>query len=185
MASSLVILDRDGVINHDSDQFIKSADEWQPIDGSVQAIGDLNNAGFTVAVASNQSGLARRLFDRETLSDIHEKMRAAIRSSGGDIDRIVYCPHLPKDGCDCRKPATGLLRELAAYYDVDLGGVPVIGDSLRDIEAALAVKARPILVLTGNGMATAAELTAVGQDIETFADLADAATALIAEKGAT
>ncbi len=185
MSRRLVILDRDGVINHDSDAFIKSPDEWQPIEGSAEAIGALTSAGFTIAVASNQSGIARQLFDRRTLAAIHDKMRQVVRSHGGDIDKIVFCPHGPGDDCDCRKPKAGLLLELSRQYGVPLDRVPVIGDSLRDLDAALAVNARPILVLTGKGVATAAEILEAGRSVEVFASLADAATALIAEeKGA-
>ena len=182
MSRRLVILDRDGVINHDSDAFIKAPDEWRPIEGSAEAIGALTSAGFTVAVASNQSGIARNLFDRRTLGLIHDKMRRVVRTHGGDIDRIVFCPHGPADDCNCRKPKPGMLLELSRQYGAPLDRVPVIGDSLRDLDAALAVNARPVLVLTGKGKATAAEISVAGREVETFADLADAATALIAEE---
>lgn len=182
MSRRLIILDRDGVINHDSDAFIKSPDEWQPIEGSAEAIGALTSAGFTVAVASNQSGIARNLFDLRTLGLIHDKMRRVVRSHGGDIDRIVFCPHGPGDGCDCRKPKPGMLLKLSHQYGAPLDRIPVIGDSLRDLDAAAAVNARPILVLTGKGKATAVEISEAGRDVEIFANLADAATALIAEK---
>ncbi len=181
MSNRLVILDRDGVMNHDSVEYIKSADEWVAIDGSAEAVGRLTRAGFTVVVATNQSGLGRGLFDADALMVIHEKMLKLVGLHGGSIDQIVFCPHLPDDGCNCRKPRSGMLRQLAKDYDVALGGVPVIGDSLRDIDAANEVKGRPILVLTGNGMVTAAELNAAGRHVESFANLADAATVLIAE----
>ncbi len=184
MSNRLVILDRDGVINHDSVEYIKSADEWLAIDGSAEAVGRLTRAGFTVVVATNQSGLGRRLFDADALNGIHEKMGDLIGSYGGSIDQIVFCPHLPDDGCDCRKPRSGMLRQLAENYDLALEGVPVVGDSLRDIDAASEVNARPILVLTGNGRVTASALDAAGRHVEAFADLADVATALIAEDGA-
>ena len=158
MAGRLVILDRDGVINHDSPEFIKSPAEWRPIDGSIEAISRLSSAGFVVAVASNQSGVARKLLDRPTLEAIHDKLREAVREAGGDLGRIVFCPHHPDDGCNCRKPKPGLLQSLGRSYGVSLTNVPVIGDSLRDIDAALAVGARPLLVLTGNGSATREEL---------------------------
>jgi D-glycero-D-manno-heptose 1,7-bisphosphate phosphatase len=177
----LVILDRDGVINHDSDDFIKSPDEWRPIEGSLEAVAALSAAGFEVAVASNQSGIGRKLIDRPTLEAIHEKMRAAVRAAGGDIGRIVYCPHHPDDGCECRKPAPGLLRDLSRQYGVPLTNVPVIGDSTRDLEAAISVGARPILVLTGKGERSSAELTARGMEVETYPRLREAADALIAE----
>jgi len=178
----LVILDRDGVINHDSDAFIKSPDEWQPIEGSAEAIGALTKAGFTVVVATNQSGIARKIIDRRTLDSIHDKMRRVVADHGGAIDTIVFCPHGPGDGCDCRKPKPGLLLELSRQYDLPVEGVPFIGDSVGDLDAALAVNARPLLVLTGKGGATAATMSDAGREVEIFADLADAATALIADK---
>ena len=184
MARRLVILDRDGVINHDSEEFIKSADEWQPIDGSLEAIGRLSSAGFDVAVATNQSGIGRKLLDKPALESIHTKMRALAREHGGHIDEIVYCPHHPDDGCDCRKPGTGLLTRLSRQYGQSLDGVPMIGDSLRDIEAARAVGGRPILVLTGNGDSTSKALAEQGIETETYADLDEAVTALLAEVGA-
>ena len=182
MSRRLVILDRDGVINHDSDEFIKSPDEWVPIEGSLEAIGALSAAGFDVAVATNQSGIGRKLIDKPSLDAIHEKMRKLAREAGADIGRVVYCPHHPDDGCDCRKPATGLLEQLSRRYGVPLDNVPMIGDSLRDIDAATAVGGRPILVLTGNGKMTAAELKARGSVFESYPDLAAAADALIAEQ---
>ena len=181
MAPRLVILDRDGVINHDSDEFIKSPDEWRPIPGSLEAIGRLCAAGFDVAVATNQSGIGRRLLDKPALEAIHARMRAAVREHGGHIDRIVWCPHLPGDGCDCRKPATGLLERLGRHYGLALTGVPMIGDSVRDIDAALAAGGRPMLVLTGNGSKSAGVLAARGIGVEQYADLAAAAVALIGE----
>lgn len=181
MSKRLVILDRDGVINHDSVEFIKSPAEWLPIDGSIEAIAKLSGAGFTVAVASNQSGIGRRIIDPPALDAIHDKMLDTVKSAGGDIDRIVSCPHHPDDGCDCRKPAPGLLLRLGRQYGVPLDGVPVIGDSLRDLDAAVAVNARPILVLTGNGQDTAAELHQAGRSVETYLHLKDAAEELIGE----
>ncbi len=177
----LVVLDRDGVINHDSDEFIKTPAEWRPIDGSLEAIARLTQNGFTVAVASNQSGIGRGLYDRATLAAIHRKMRRAVSSAGGAIDRIVFCPHLPEDACDCRKPEPGMLRRLGEHYGVTLRGVPVIGDSLRDLEAARAVDARPMLVLTGNGERTREELHVREWVVEAYADLRGAAEALIGE----
>jgi len=181
VSGGLLILDRDGVINKDSDAFVKTPDEWQPIDGSLEAIAALSSAGFDVAVASNQSGIGRKIIDRPSLEAIHNKMRRLIRESGGDIGKIVYCPHLPEDGCDCRKPAPGLLHDLSRLYGVSLEWVPVIGDSLRDIDAAVAAGARPVLVLTGNGRKTERELSEQGRSVECFVDLAAAASALIAE----
>lgn len=184
MSSRLVILDRDGVINHDSDDFVKSAAEFIPIDGSVDAIAGLSNAGFTVAVATNQSGIARGLFDVRRLDAIHNRLRDEVKKAGGDIGRIVYCPHHPDDACDCRKPAPGLLLRLSRQYGVPLTGVPMIGDSERDIEAAKAAGCRPILVLTGNGARTAALFAGRNEAIETYPDLAAAAGQIAAEASA-
>lgn len=176
----LVILDRDGVINQDSSEFIKSVDEWLPLDGSIEAIARLSLAGFTVAVASNQSGLARGLFDEETLHAMHQKLHDLVAAKGGRVDRIVICPHGPDDACACRKPKPGLLLELGQHYDVSLTGVPVIGDSLRDLRAASLAGARPILVRTGNGTKTELKLPADLGDVDVFDDLAAVAAALTA-----
>ncbi len=132
----LVILDRDGVINADSDAYIKSPAEWVPISGSLEAIASLTNAGMTVAVATNQSGLARGLFDIDTLNRIHGLMVERVGAVGGRIDAIAFCPHGPDAGCGCRKPAPGLLLALAKRFGVSLLDVPVVGDSVRDLEAA-------------------------------------------------
>lgn len=180
MAKRLVILDRDGVINHESDAFIKSPAEWRPIEGSLEAIALLSRHGYTVAVASNQSGVGRGLFDRAALAAIHRKMRRAVEKAGGRIDRIVFCPHHPDDGCDCRKPAPGLLQRLARHYRMTLSGVAVIGDSERDLDAAVAAGARPILVLTGKGRATQRALARRGRTVTTYPDLRAAANALVA-----
>jgi D-glycero-D-manno-heptose 1,7-bisphosphate phosphatase len=153
----LVILDRDGVINHDSDAFIKSPDEWIPIPGSLEAIARLNSAGYRVIVASNQSGLARGVFDSDTLDAIHAKLNALADSVGAHIDRILYCPHGPDDDCACRKPRPGMFRQIAQSYGISLDGVPVVGDSLRDLQAGLAEGCSPYLVLTGKGEATRAK----------------------------
>ena len=181
MSGRLVILDRDGVINHDSDAFVKSPSEWEPIDGSIEAIVALSNAGFTVAVATNQSGVGRKLIDMPTLEAIHRKMRQAVTDAGGDIDRIVFCPHHPDDNCDCRKPNPGMFNKLARQYGVPINGVPMVGDSERDIEAAKAVSGRPILVLTGNGQRTAAVFAEKGEEVEIYANLQAAAKQLIAD----
>lgn len=173
----LVVLDRDGTINRDSPDYIKSASEWQALPGSPEAIARLNAAGYTVAVASNQSGLARGLFDEEALAAIHEKMRRTVRQAGGEIDTIVWCPHHPDDGCRCRKPAPGLLERLSDHYGIPLTGVPVVGDSRRDLEAARAVGARPILVRTGNGART--EAAGAAGDAEICDDLAAAAESIL------
>jgi len=177
-ASRLVILDRDGVINRDSPDFVKSADEWLPLPGSIDAIAALSDAGFRVAVASNQSGLARGLFGRSALDAMHRKLRRLVAAAGGRIDRIVVCPHGPGDGCGCRKPAPGLYLRLARHYGISLDGVPAIGDSLRDLEAAAAAGATPVLVRTGNGRRTEASLPESLRDIAIYDDLAAAAAAL-------
>ena len=177
----LVILDRDGVINRDSDTFVKSAEEWQPLPGSIDAIARLTRAGFTVAVASNQSGLARGLFDRAALEAMHDKLRTFVADAGGRVDHIVVCPHGPDDTCDCRKPKPGMLEQLARHFDTSLDDVPVIGDALRDLEAAAAVGARPILVRTGKGRDAEASLPAQFAGVPVYDDLAAAARALIGE----
>lgn len=150
----LVILDRDGVINEDSDDYIKSPDEWIPISGSLEAIARLNRADYRVVVATNQSGIARGYFDLDTLSQIHEKMYRMLASHGGRIDAVFFCPHAPEDACSCRKPQPGLLQEISSRLRVPLGAVPAVGDSLRDLQAARAVGATPILVRTGKGERT-------------------------------
>jgi len=152
----LVILDRDGVINYDSDQFIKSPEEWKPLPGSLEAIAKLNHAGYRVVVASNQSGVGRGLFDMGALNAINDKMFRALSQVGGRIDAVFYCPHAADSNCDCRKPRAGMLLDIGQRYNVDLADVPAIGDSLRDLQAAQLVGAQPMLVLTGKGRKTQA-----------------------------
>ena len=154
LSMKLVILDRDGVINHDSDNYIKSPDEWIPIKGSPEAIARLNQWGYRVVVATNQSGLGRGLFGMDMLNAIHGKMIRVVSQAGGRIDAVFFCPHTDEDKCNCRKPKTGLLNDIAARFRCDLSGVPAIGDSLRDLQAAAAVGAEPLLVLTGKGAKT-------------------------------
>jgi D-glycero-D-manno-heptose 1,7-bisphosphate phosphatase len=178
-SSKLVILDRDGVINRDSEQFIKSPDEWRPIPGSLEAIARLNHAGFRVVVATNQSGIGRGLFDMATLNAIHEKMHRALALVGGRIDALFYCPHTSESQCDCRKPKTAMLQEIGMRLGVDLTGVPSIGDSVRDLQAAEAVGAQPILVLTGFGEKTLRDVKFPKVTV-IFPDLAFAASALLA-----
>ena len=178
----LVILDRDGVINRDSDEYIKSPAEFIPLAGSIEAIGRLSAAGYTVAVASNQSGIGRGLFSRSALYAMHRKLRRLVKSVGGVIGKIVYCPHAPNDGCDCRKPRAALLLRIGAYYGCSLDGVPVIGDSLRDLQAAAAVGAKPVLVRTGKGRKTERELVNSGIEAEVFDDLAGAVDSLLTLK---
>lgn len=154
MTERYVILDRDGVINVDSDAFVKSPEEWLPIPGSLEAIAELNRHGFQVVVITNQSGIARGLFDLATLELMHDKMRRMLALLGGHIEAIYFCPHGPNEGCECRKPKSGLFEELVRDRHVDLTRVYAIGDSLRDIAAAIAVGAQPILVKTGKGLLT-------------------------------
>jgi D-glycero-D-manno-heptose 1,7-bisphosphate phosphatase len=150
----LVILDRDGVINFDSAQFIKSPAEWKPIPGSLEAIARLNQNGYRVVVATNQSGIGRGLFDMDTLNAIHNKMHKAVAALGGRIDAIFYCPHAADSQCTCRKPKPGMFERIASSFNVDLDNVPAIGDSLRDLQAGSAAGCRPMLVLTGKGQKT-------------------------------
>ncbi len=177
-AVKLIVLDRDGVINHDSAQFIKSPDEWRPIPGSLEAIARLNHAGYRVVIATNQSGIGRGLFDMATLNAIHEKMHKALASVGGRIDALFYCPHTADSKCDCRKPNTAMLKEIGLRFGVDLGNVPCIGDSLRDLQAADAVGALPMLVLTGKGEKTLRE-GGFPKNTVIFPDLAFAVSALL------
>lgn len=153
----LIILDRDGVINEDSDAYIKSVAEWIPIPGSIAAIARLSQAGWTVAVATNQSGLARGYYDEATLAAMHDKLRTLVAEQGGRLGLIVHCPHGPDDGCACRKPLPGLLEQIAAHYQVALTDLWFVGDSLGDLNAALAVQCQPVLVKTGKGLRTLAK----------------------------
>ncbi len=174
----LVILDRDGVVNYDSKQFIKSPAEWRPIPGSIDAIAKLSQAGYRVIIATNQSGIGRGLFDMDTLNAIHEKMHRAVQQAGGRIDAIFYCPHPIEDDCKCRKPRTGMFERIAGCFNVDLVGTPSVGDSLRDLQAAAAVGARPLLVLTGKGTQTQAE-GGLPEGTQVFPDLATAAEQIL------
>jgi len=175
----LAILDRDGVINFDSDQYIKSPAEWRPIPGSIEAISRLNQGGFRVAVATNQSGIGRGLFDMATLNAINDKMMEMVFRQGGRIDALFFCPHTAEENCPCRKPRTGMFEEIAARFHTELKGVPVVGDSLKDLQAAEAVGAQPILVLTGKGARTRAEGQMPKRTL-VFDDLADAVRHLTA-----
>ena len=156
----LVILDRDGVINEESDNFIKSPEEWIPIAGSLEAIAALNHAGFRVAIATNLSALARELLSIDRLNAIHQKMHRELESVGGHIDAIFFCPHGPNSHCDCRKPKPGMLQQISKRFFTDLEGIPVIGDRMRDLQAAEAAGATPILVRTGKGRETEKECAA-------------------------
>lgn len=175
----LVILDRDGVINVDSAQFIKTPEEWKPIPGSLEAIARLNQAGFTVVVATNQSGIGRGLFDMATLNAINAKMHKALAQVGGRIEAIFYCPDTAESESDFRKPAPGMFLDIGERFAMPLEGVPAIGDSLRDLQAAAAVRARPLLVLTGKGQKTL-ESGGLPEGTQVYPDLAAVAEALVA-----
>ena len=174
----LAILDRDGVINFDSAQFIKSPAEWRPIAGSIEAIARLNQNGYRIAVATNQSGIGRGLFDMATLNAINDKMMEMIFRQGGRIDALFFCPHTAEENCGCRKPRTGMLEEIALRFHTELKGVPCIGDGLRDLQAAEGVGAQPILVLTGKGKKTQAE-GGLPRKTLVFEDLAEAVRHLV------
>jgi D-glycero-D-manno-heptose 1,7-bisphosphate phosphatase len=175
----LAILDRDGVINYDSDLYIKSPAEWRPIPGSIEAIARLNQGGFRVAVATNQSGIGRGLFDMATLNAINDKMMEMVFRHGGRIDALFFCPHTAAEECSCRKPRTGMLEEIAARFHTDLKGAPCVGDSLKDVQAADSVGAQPILVLTGKGRRTREE-GGLPRKTLVFEDLAEASRHIIA-----
>jgi D-glycero-D-manno-heptose 1,7-bisphosphate phosphatase len=174
----LIILDRDGVINEDSMDYIKSPEEWQPIPGSLEAIAQLNRAGYRVVVVTNQSAIGRGLLDLNTLCRIHDKMAHSLADVGGFIEAVFFCPHRPEDNCECRKPKPGLLKDIGARLDMDLTDVPAIGDSLRDLQAAAAVGARAILVRTGKGEATR-EAIQGKMHVAVYRDLAEAVDQLL------
>lgn len=178
----LVILDRDGVINEDSDAYIKSVQEWIPIPGSIDAIAQLSKAGWTVAVATNQSGIARGYYDLATLDAMHARLRELVAEQGGEVGLIVFCPHGPDQGCDCRKPRPGMLKTIADHYGVALRNLWFVGDSQGDLEAAAAVDSQPVLVMTGKGQKTLGGPLPAGTLI--FDDLAAVAAELI-HKSAT
>ena len=176
----LVILDRDGVINHDSATFIKSPEEWIPIPGSLEAIAMLNQSGYRVAVATNQSGIARGLFDMAALNAIHDKMHRALSQIGGRIDALFYCPHAADDHCDCRKPKTGMIEDISRRFSIELNHVYAVGDALRDMQAFANAGCKPILVRTGKGEETLSQ----GQlppNVLVMADLAEAAQFIVSE----
>ncbi|MBN2991421.1 D-glycero-beta-D-manno-heptose 1,7-bisphosphate 7-phosphatase [Pseudomonas cedrina subsp. fulgida] len=173
----LLILDRDGVINCDSDAYIKSVAEWIPLPGSIEAIAQLSKAGWTVAIATNQSGIARGYYDIATLDAMHARLRTLVAEQGGEVGLVVYCPHGPDEGCDCRKPKPGMLKTIAKHYKVPLAGIWFVGDSLGDLEAANAVDSQPVLVKTGKGEKTQVKNLPVGTLI--FDDLAAVAAELI------
>jgi len=168
----LIVLDRDGVINRDVDGPVISPMLWEPIDGSLDAIARLNHAGYQVAVATNQSGIARGMMTVHDLHDVHKKMHEQVTQAGGSIDTVVFCPHSESDECDCRKPAPGMLYTLSERLHVDLTKVSVVGDSLRDIQAAMAAAAKPVLVKTGKGQRTLESNKGL-EHIPAYDDLAD------------
>lgn len=176
----LIILDRDGVINYDSAQFVKSPDEWKPLPGSIEAIARLNQNGYRVVVATNQSGVGRGLFDMATLNAINDKMMELVFRQGGRIDAVFFCPCTAEQKCHCRKPDTGMFEDIAARFHVGLTGVPTVGDSLRDLEAGAKVGCAPILVLTGKGKKTQAKGD-LPKGTKVFADLAEAVKYLVSE----
>ena len=174
----MIILDRDGVINYDSPDFIKSPAEWIPIPGSLEAIARLNQAGYRVVVATNQSGIARQLFDIHTLNAIHQKMHSSAQQVGADIDAIFFCPHAAIDNCDCRKPKPGMFEEIATRFQTSLKGVPTVGDSLRDLQSGFVSGCAPYLVLTGKGPKTL-ETGGLPPSTQVFADLAAMVSSLL------
>ncbi|HEY0563236.1 MAG TPA: D-glycero-beta-D-manno-heptose 1,7-bisphosphate 7-phosphatase [Methylophilus sp.] len=176
----LVILDRDGVINVDSSNFIKNPNEWVPIPGSLEAIAQLNQHGFRVAVATNQSGIARGLFDMATLNAIHEKMHRALAQVGGRIDALFYCPHAADDKCDCRKPKTGMIKEIGRRFSIELNNVYGVGDAFRDLQAFSDAGCKPILVRTGKGEMTLSQGN-LPPNTQVVADLAEAVQLITAE----
>jgi len=171
----LVILDRDGTINHDSDNYIKSPAEWRPIEGSLEAIARLTQAGFRIVVATNQSGIARGLLDTAGLISIHDALQRAAAQAGGRVDAFFFCPHAADSACKCRKPEPGMLLEVARRFNVSLENTYMVGDALRDVQAAAAAGARPVLVLSGRGRKTRDEGglppgTAVFENLAAFAE---------------
>lgn len=183
----LVILDRDGVINEDSAAFIKSLEEWRPLPGSIDAIARLSKHGYSVVVATNQSGLGRGLFTLDDLEAMHQRMDELVEDAGGEVAGIFYCPHTPEDNCDCRKPKAGLIEAIERELGESARGAWMIGDSRRDLEAGLARGCVPVLVLTGKGTATRDQLahdeSGTWRDLRVYPDLAAAATALIDSTG--
>ncbi|SER06886.1 D-glycero-D-manno-heptose 1,7-bisphosphate phosphatase [Nitrosomonas sp. Nm51] len=174
----LVILDHNGVINQSSDTFIKTPDEWEPIPGSIEAIARLTQSGYRIVTATNQSGIGRGLLDMVTFNAINDKMYKVVAQAGGHIDSIFFCPHTSADKCRCRKPKTGMFEEIMQRYGTDLKNTPTIGDAMRDLVAAEAVGALPILVLTGKGKVTQ-EQGALPPRTQVYDDLAAAVNAIV------
>lgn len=176
-----IILDRDGVINHDSLEYIKSPEEWLPIAGSLEAIADLNRAGYRVLIATNQSGVARGYYDLEMLDRIHEKLMSELAAVGGCVDEIFYCPHHPDEHCFCRKPKPGMFYEIRDKYGLDLAEIYYVGDSVSDVEVAMIAGCKPILVLTGNGKKTL-EKYADSHHVAVFDDLVAAVKSILSTR---
>lgn len=178
--NKLIILDRDGVINEDSDEYVKSLEEWIPIPGSIEAIADLSKAGYVIAVATNQSGIGRGLFDLDELENMHNKLTVLVEEFGGEIAGIFYCPHTPEDNCSCRKPKSGLIEAIGSELQLNTAGAYMVGDSQRDLEAGIHKGCLPVLVKTGKGLKTLNSLseknpvlfaqTKVFDDLRTFAN---------------
>ena len=182
-STKTIVLDRDGVINKDSPNYIKSHKEWIPIPGSLEAISSLHQAGFYVLIATNQSGLARGLFDEFELAKIHHKLCSMVEEEGGFVSGIFYCPHSADDECECRKPNTGMLIQAENELGVSLDGSPFVGDSLKDLEAATAHGMRPILVRTGNGSATEQQIDGTNlSHVSIYDDLQQAVVDILAEE---
>ncbi len=176
----LIILDRDGVINEDSNEYIKSVDEWIPIPGSIEAIAALSTAGYTIVVATNQSGIARKYFDEYELAAMHQKMCLLVEDAGGEISGVFFCPHGPEEGCECRKPALGLIKQIETEFGTSVEGAPFVGDTSKDILVAKLAGCRPILVKTGKGVAALAEITNTElSGVEVFDSLKDFANNLL------
>ena len=176
----LIVLDRDGVINEDLEKPVATADEWVPIPGSLEAIARLHQNGWSVAVATNQSGLGRGIIDLSTLHQIHQRMHEMVNQSGGKIDVVAFCPHTDSDDCACRKPAPGMLYTISERLDVELSNVVIVGDSLRDMQAAMATAATPVIVRTGKGQKTLDNHKGL-EHIPAYDDLASYVDALLAE----
>jgi len=173
----LVILDRDGVINHDSPHYIKSPQEWNPIAGSLEAIANLHQLGYVICVATNQAGIGRGIYSRQDLAQIHAKMMRSVEDFGGKITRVFFCPHHPDDDCQCRKPRPGLIHQISDYLKAPVEGVPMVGDKLTDMQAAITAGCKPILVKTGDQQSLDQEAY---PDIAIYQDLAAATSAIIA-----
>jgi D-glycero-D-manno-heptose 1,7-bisphosphate phosphatase len=184
----LVILDRDGTINEDRDDFVKSGDEWIPLPGALEAIARLNHAGWHTVIATNQSGIGRGLIEMATLNEMHVKLNRLLAEQGGRVDAVFFCPHTPDEACDCRKPLPGLMRQIGDRYGVDLVHVPVVGDSLRDLQAGAAAGCPTHLVRTGKAAALddaqVAAWVAQVPGTQVHADLAAFAQALLLQERA-